>query len=407
MYDIDKTEINRLNSERRERRRDRFFSLYALAVVILAAIALAIASLTFLFKVNEIIISGESDNYTYMEVIEASGILAGDNLIRMDTSEKEQNITKKLLYVEEAEIHKKFPATITVNVTKCIPAFNVEYLDSIGNGAGVLLVSRKGKILSINDYFVEGLPTIYGMNVMRDEIEAGQVLKPEDERINTAFSQFSERCTSWDPEAIDGIDMTDTDDITIYYRSGVVFHMGGSTDILYKLDLAETIMNEDAVRGKKGTLTMIGTNQCSFRSSLGASAVISDPETEAVTTSEAVTTTTYSGESVYRPPSYTESSGDGAGNGGDTAQAPVQDNNQSGWDNTQDMWTDNSQQNSWGDTQDTWTDDTQTGGTDGDLRYNRDYFGSDGVGLVPGVGGIEPDDGYWDENGYFHYWWVP
>ena len=41
--------------------------------------------------------------------------------------------------------------------------------------------------------------------------------------------------------------------------------MGNWSDVEYKLDLAQATMNDESIKGKKGYLMMIGTNQCSFR----------------------------------------------------------------------------------------------------------------------------------------------
>ena len=122
MNDIEKTTIERVNSGKRMRRRRRFMSVYALIVLLLVVFAGVVASLTILFKVNEIIISGESDTYTYMEVVNAAGIRAGDNLIRMDTEDNANNILDSLLLVEEADVDKVFPSTIKIHVSQCIAA---------------------------------------------------------------------------------------------------------------------------------------------------------------------------------------------------------------------------------------------------------------------------------------------
>ena len=49
----------------------------------------------------------------------------------------------------------------------------------------------------------------------------------------------------------------------------MIFKMGNWNDVEYKLNLADTVMQDETVKGKKGYLTMIGTKQCSFRTSDG------------------------------------------------------------------------------------------------------------------------------------------
>ena len=56
---------------------------------------------------------------------------------------------------------------------------------------------------------------------------------------------------------------------------------------MYKLNLANTVMNDDSVKGKKGYLTMVGSNQCSFRLSDAPAEVHDNIEpTTAKTTNE-------------------------------------------------------------------------------------------------------------------------
>ena len=70
-----------------------------------------------------------------------------------------------------------------------------------------------------------------------------------------------------DNTQIASIDISNEYDIIVNYRNGMVFKMGNWSDVDYKLDLAQNVMNDETIKGKTGYLTMIGTNQCSFRSS--------------------------------------------------------------------------------------------------------------------------------------------
>jgi hypothetical protein len=90
--------------------------------------------------------------------------------------------------------------------------------------------------------------------------------------------------------------------------------MGNWSDVEYKLDLAQTVMNDESIKGKKGYLTMIGTKECSFRpsgetSEDTTSAVSTDANGLPVTTSTATTTTAaadtgYSGGGYYDDSQY-------------------------------------------------------------------------------------------------------
>ncbi len=368
MNDVEKTNIERKNSGKRMRRRKRNMNLYAFVVLAIVAAGVVSASLTFLFTVDNIVISGESETYTYMEIINASGINAGDNLIRLNTKEAENRILDNMLYVETADITKDFPSTVKINVTRCIPAFNVPY------DSGVLLVSRKGKILSNNNYFVDEYPIIYGYEP--DVFEQGQNISSSNENKNEAFEAIVSRLNKdkdadESQAAIANIDMTDEFSIIVNYRSGMIFKMGNWNDVEYKLELASSVMNDPSVKGKKGYLTMIGSNQCSFRSSGEAAdsqTLIQTPTGEAATGTGTATGTDTSASSTAvttETTAVTTAAADNSGYGGDTQWSADTNSGYSG--DTQ--WSADTNNGYGGDTQ--WSADTNNGYS-GDNQWSAD-----------------------------------
>lgn len=261
MNDVEKTNIERKNSGKRMRRRRRMMSVYVFIVIALVLTAGVTISLTFLFNVDEIVVSGESNDYTALQIAEASKVKAGDNLIRLDTEKAEKNILRRLTYVESASVDKDFPSTLRINVTRCIPAYNVQHENR------VLLVSQKGKILSESDSYTdpENLPIIRGFDPK--EFSEGAELRSENANKDEAFAQLISRFDRDDNSDIASIDMTNEYDIVVEYRNGLIFKMGNWSDVDYKLDLAQTVMDDENIKGKSGCLIMIGKNQCSFRSS--------------------------------------------------------------------------------------------------------------------------------------------
>ncbi|MCC8135845.1 MAG: FtsQ-type POTRA domain-containing protein [Ruminococcus sp.] len=259
MKDVEKTNVERNNSSKRMRRRKRKMNLYGLIVILLVLTVGITISYTFLFNINEIRVSGESDQYTAEEIVIASGISKGDNLLRLNTSKSEQNILDNLLYVETASIDRDFPSSLEINVTKCIPAYNVSY------DMGTLLVSKKGKILADNGFITEGLPIIYGYEP--SVTTPGKMIESSDEQKSEAFMEIIENLNSAEENIVSSVDMSDKYSIIVNYSNGIIFKMGNWTDIEYKLNMAWDVMNNEYVEGKTGYITMIGSNQCSFRSS--------------------------------------------------------------------------------------------------------------------------------------------
>ncbi|MBR1823198.1 MAG: FtsQ-type POTRA domain-containing protein [Ruminococcus sp.] len=259
MKDIEKTSVDRVNSRKRIRRRRRLLNVYVVIVLVLVAVIGFAASYTFLFNVTEIRVSGESDMYSAQEIVDASEIHEGDNLLRLDTEKSQELILKNLLYVETAEVTRDFPSSLEIRVTKCTPSFNVS------TGSKTLVISRQGKILAENSFITDGLPVIYGY--MPNSRELGTYIDSEDNFKQDAFEALISSIARLEEENITSINMADEHAIIVNYKNGMVFKMGNWNDAEYKLNMAATVMNMPYVKGKKGYLTMIGSNQCGFRTS--------------------------------------------------------------------------------------------------------------------------------------------
>lgn len=265
MKDVEKTNVERDNSSKRLRRRKRKMNLYGFIVILLVLTAGITVSYTFLFNIEEIRVSGESDLYSAEEIVDASGIMKGDNLLRLNKKRSEKKILDELIYVETAEIDMDFPSSLVINVSKCIPSYNINY------DSGTLLVSKKGKILENNSFITPGLPIFYGFDP--DSKEPGQQLKSADPQKDTAFDAFIDKMSDPEVEKISSIDMSDKYEITVNFENGIIFRMGNWTDVEYKMDMAGDVMSAEGIKGKSGYITMIGSNQCSFRTSDSPAAI--------------------------------------------------------------------------------------------------------------------------------------
>ncbi|MDE5556381.1 MAG: FtsQ-type POTRA domain-containing protein [Ruminococcus sp.] len=266
MKDVEKTNIERANSGKRMRRRRRSMNFYAAVVLAFALASFIAMSYTFLFNIENIVVivvSGE-DSETEEEVqrkgdevAKYSGAKKGDNLLRINTEKSAEKILDNVSFVETAEVHRDFPSTLEIKVAYCVPSFNVEY------SGGVLVVSKLGKILENNSFITDGLPTISGIQPLTTQ--QGEMLSSSNEHKNEALSELMASIS--DDSGISGIDINDEFGIIINYTNGTMFKMGNWNDAEYKLNLAGTVMKDGSINGKKGYLTMIGSNQCTFRTS--------------------------------------------------------------------------------------------------------------------------------------------
>ena len=257
MQDVVKTNVKRKQSSKRTRRRRRKMSLYFLLVIFLVfGIGIAL-SMTLFFNVNKVVILGDSE-YSDEDIVAASGVLAGDNLVRLDSYAVEQSVLGSLINIEEVSIHKKFPSTVEITTKKCVPTANIAY------DGGYLIVSAKGKLLNSVDFPQEGLLTVLGYAPQSSTL--GTKLSSAEDQKNRIYTAFMGVIAEWEDHSILSVDMTDPYNILVNFENRIDFYMGNSNEIPYKLTLAETAiakLNDQ----KQYQLRMVGSNKISVTQS--------------------------------------------------------------------------------------------------------------------------------------------
>lgn len=301
MRDVEKTSIERENSIKRLRRRKRSMGIYGLFVII-AVLGLGITlSCTWLFNLNEVTFLGDSDRYSADDIIKTAELKAGENIIKMDKEEKRQKLLA-LTYVEDAKVSVNLPSTLEIEIIPCIPSYNISY------ELGTILISEKGKILETSEMGDNELPTFYGYEPLSPAI--GSTVDTNDERQKEVFEEFiSVLNQREDKNKIASINIENRSNVIIKFRDGNIFKMGDWNDFEYKLTLAERVIEET---GKVGYITMVGTNQCSFRMTDGGfeSSVVATQPADVLTGTSTETTTAVPESETYTEPEEESSAED-------------------------------------------------------------------------------------------------
>lgn len=145
----------RRHRSRPRRRRGRFSGLYKLLSVLLVAAAVIGACMVF-FRANQVTVTGNV-RYTAEEVVAASGIEIGDNLIALPRSRIAARIRVGLPYVSSVAITPILPDTVELRITEHAAAAAVA-----GEGTGWWLISGSGKLLEQTDSS-DGVITVTGL----------------------------------------------------------------------------------------------------------------------------------------------------------------------------------------------------------------------------------------------------
>ena len=107
---------SRYSNHRRRRRGSSGFLYKLLSVLVICGCL--VAALTLFFRVDTIVVTGQS-RYTTQEIQETSGIQQGDNLLLLNKYNASGSIAQQLPYIEEIRIHKELPDTLRIEVREC------------------------------------------------------------------------------------------------------------------------------------------------------------------------------------------------------------------------------------------------------------------------------------------------
>lgn len=224
-------------------------SLYYGTVLFIAAVIFAILSVTVFFNIETAVVKGSSQ-YTAEEIIEASGIKGGDNMIRKSMGRAAEKITEELIYIETAEVKRKLPSSVEITVTPCVETACMQ------KDGGFFVVSETGKILKLTEEPLGSLIIFYGANPAED-MGLGMKFASEDENKTEVIYDLLSRSKSGFVSKITSFDVTDRLNISCVYEDRINIELGVISEIDYKFRLAEEIIDTKISPDAKGQLRML------------------------------------------------------------------------------------------------------------------------------------------------------
>lgn len=161
------------HNRRRYKRRVRFGFVYKLLAVV-AMLAAVVMGATVFFRVEEMVVVGNV-RYDAQQVIDATGIVQGDNLFGMNKFETARQIRRQLPYVEGVNIRRGWPDTLIITVSECEAAARVT------GERGQWLISKSGKILELARGTAQNVIRVDGLNAVQPEAGLPLVVREEQQ----------------------------------------------------------------------------------------------------------------------------------------------------------------------------------------------------------------------------------
>ena len=225
----------RRHKTRGRRRRGRFSGLYKLLSAVLVTAAVVVACVVF-FRVNRVTVTGNS-RYTAEEIVTASRIETGDNLVALPKGQIANRILVGLPYVRAVSIDRVLPDGVLLTVEEHLAAA------AVSDGRNWWYISSQGKLLEQSGK--TGPLRIAGITAVTPSPgEALSVGEEDAARLSYALALLrvlEERGMLGDCSALD---CSPTGQLRLRYLNFVV-KMPTTGDFPYILRCLETALDED------------------------------------------------------------------------------------------------------------------------------------------------------------------
>ena len=158
---------------------------------------------TVFFQVEQVVVSGNA-RYTEKEIVDCTGIKAGDNLFRMNKFAIRDHVLEEMPYLESVLIRRKLPSTITVTVEEWDAVAQVQPNENwvapeVKEGETAPVATDVSWLISVGGKILEQAPAedgrmkIVGLTAL-DAREGIQLDVPEEEqgRLNSVVKLLEE-----------------------------------------------------------------------------------------------------------------------------------------------------------------------------------------------------------------------
>lgn len=221
-----------------QRNRIRRSALYGPLALTLLTVA-AVIFLSLFFRVS--IIQIENDTvYTDEEILAASGLEKGVNLLFINNFSSVSSIYATMPYVESVSLRRSMPSKIILEVT------GSEAVACVSFGDDYWLINPNGKLLEkidakeaenfIRVEHMEPLQPVAGEIMQVSESDQGK-----DAYLYELLNAFQKRGLS---KMIDWVDLEDLADPQFGYEGRFTVHLSGAEDMALRLTLAESAINQ-------------------------------------------------------------------------------------------------------------------------------------------------------------------
>ncbi|MBR6790222.1 MAG: FtsQ-type POTRA domain-containing protein [Oscillospiraceae bacterium] len=261
----------------RRRRRKRNYTLYYISLAVMLVITGVVLSLTVFFRVETIEVSG-TEIYTREQVLEALDAGEGDSLLRLNPDELEKEVRDQLVKIEKADIRRRFPGTLSVDVTDAVVT------EQVVSGGFSYQVSSGGRVVELIPAPLPNVRIVLGPDMRalqpgdmmdrladldREAEEDRKKNKEETEEIYTNTRRLeilSALLNEIDRAGIHDISVVDVRDpvnIRLHYQNRFEIRLGTSGELRDKLAMFASVLDRGSLGLEElGVLDISDPDRC-------------------------------------------------------------------------------------------------------------------------------------------------
>ena len=237
----------RRQKAKRKRRNRRMVAIATVAgVMVLAGIIALIYCYAYGFPIAKISVTGKT-NYTNDQIIDASGVRVGDNMLRIHTKEVNRTVCAVLPYISAVKVEYKLPDTLNLRVTPT----QEKYL--IVGKQNYICLSEAGKVLSLKkkkakagQYRLEGFD--------QQDAREGTMCEPSDENKDRyeAAKVLVQQLEKNELTEANVLKLQNLHLIVLQYDGRINIYLNGIDDAEEKIALIAGIIKNEIPQGSQG-----------------------------------------------------------------------------------------------------------------------------------------------------------
>ncbi len=243
-----RNEARRNNGRKKQQKKKLSKALAYIILGLLLISTLVTLSFTVFFKITSVSVIGETI-YSESQIIEASGIKNGQNMLALNVASISKNISEKLPYIKSIQIKRKLPSKVEVVTQPNEAVFGIK------TESDFILIDENFKVLERSDSC--SCITVFGV-VPQTAIE-GKKLE-FNQKIEQIMASILSAISDYEMTDVTKLDLTNEVDIRLLCKEKFVLKLGSNSGLDYKLKFCRKIMDTETEEGVIDVSTLDAKN---------------------------------------------------------------------------------------------------------------------------------------------------